>query len=402
MDRIAALPAGGVLVERLADTPGVYLVGGAVRDLLLGIAPHDLDVAVEGDAVALAHRLGGQIRAHGRFGTCTATVDGVAYDLARTRRERYAQPGALPDVEPASLTEDLARRDFTVNAIAIALAGPEAGSVIAVPDALEDLGRRRLRVMHAGSFVDDPTRLLRLARYAGRLDFTVPDETRALAGAAIAGDALASVSGPRIGAELRLLAREPETLAGFGWLAELGIDHAIHPAFGVGDFGLARAALQLVPEDGRPDRVILALASLDVPANQIGSLLQSLDFPAADRDIIARTSRGARQLAERLGVARTSSQIADAVGDAPVEAVALAGALGAARPAAQWLGQLRHVRLDIGGADLIAAGIAPGPAIGRGLQAALAAKLDGQAGDAEGELACALAAARGAGETRHG
>ncbi|MGH2883291.1 MAG: hypothetical protein ACRDPA_11440, partial [Solirubrobacteraceae bacterium] len=136
--RSLALPAARPLVARLPGAPTPYLVGGAVRDLMLGGAPVDLDLAVEGDAAAFAASLGGEVRVHDRFGTSTVKLDGFTYDIARTRREAYSHPGALPDVEPAPLAEDLTRRDFTVNAIALALAGATAGELSSAPGALDD------------------------------------------------------------------------------------------------------------------------------------------------------------------------------------------------------------------------------------------------------------------------
>ena len=178
---VHALPAAALLFDRLGDPRGVYLVGGAVRDLLRGGEPPDLDLVVEGDAAAIAERLGGRVVAHDRFGTSTVRLDGHTYDFARARTETYARPGALPDVAPASLAADLQRRDFTVNALAIALGGPHPGELSAVRGALEDLDAERLRVLHERSFIDDPTRLLRMSRYLARLGFSVEPHTRALA-----------------------------------------------------------------------------------------------------------------------------------------------------------------------------------------------------------------------------
>src|SRR5205085_8110891 len=122
-------------------------------------------LVVEGDTRALADRLG-TARHHDRFGTVRVVLDGHTYDLARARAETYPQPGALPEVVPAGLEQDLLRRDFTVNALAAALGGAEPGALRAAPDAVDDLAAQRLRVLHDASFVDDPTRLLRVARYA--------------------------------------------------------------------------------------------------------------------------------------------------------------------------------------------------------------------------------------------
>src|SRR3954451_15132627 len=173
--RLRARPRAARLLDALAGVEGAHLVGGAVRDVLLGGEAVDLDVAVEGDAAAAARtaaeRVGGRVREHERFATATVEADDLAFDVARARRERYPAPGALPEVEPASLEEDLLRRDFTVNTLAAALGPPTPGELRSAPGALEDLETRRLRVLHDDSFTDDPTRLLRLVRYAARLRF---------------------------------------------------------------------------------------------------------------------------------------------------------------------------------------------------------------------------------------
>ena len=391
--RVASLPAGAPLIGRLqhvAGPPNVYLVGGAVRDLLLGGEPFDLDLVVEGDAAELAAGLGGELRAYDRFGTSTVTVNGFIYDVATARRERYARPGALPDVTPATLVDDLTRRDFTVNAIAIALTGPRAGTVSSAPHALADLSARRLRVLHDRSFLDDPTRMLRMARYASRLGFAIEPHTAAL----VRPDALSTVSGARVGAELRLLAREPDPVAAFICLREFGLDRAIAPRFGLRDPSAARRALALLPRDGRRDRLVLSAAATDIPAGQLARRLDHLAFERVDREVIVAAATRARAVAAALAVATRPSEIAAAVDHAGPELVALAGALGPADPARVWLDRLRRVTLEISGEDLLAAGVPPGPAIGAGLRAALAAKLDGRVSGREQELAEALNGAR--------
>jgi tRNA nucleotidyltransferase (CCA-adding enzyme) len=398
LDRVRAVPAGRPLLDRLAGMSGVYLVGGAVRDLLLGGRPPDLDLVVEGDTAPVAARLDGEIVVHDRFGTATAAVGGFSYDLARARSETYPRPGALPEVTPSGLQEDLRRRDFTVNAIALALAGPAAGELTAFPGALEDLEQRTLRILHDRSFVEDPTRLLRLARYCGRLGFEIDRHTEELAQRAIRAGALGTVSGPRLGNELRLLAREPEPLLGLQALRELGLDRALHGRFGADDDQLAGRAFALLPADARRDRLALALASRHVPPNELRQLLDRLGFDARDRDAIVATAHRAPDVAEALTAARAPSEIARAVSGVPVEAVALAGALGPERTAREWLERLRTVGLEIDGTDLIAAGIPEGPAVGRGLRAALAAKLDGRAEDRTAQLAAALEAAHADGQ----
>jgi tRNA nucleotidyltransferase (CCA-adding enzyme) len=404
--RVRALPSAAPLLAAVGDEPGIYLVGGAVRDLLLGGGADqsrgdggspqgtDLDLVAEGDVAALAARLGGPYVLHQRFGTATVMLNGNSYDLAMARRETYGEPGALPDVSPATLREDLLRRDFTVNAIATALGGPRAGELRAVPNAIEDLSAGRLRVLHDRSFIDDPTRLLRLARYASRLGFEVEPGTLALARAAVDDGALETVSGSRIGSELRLLAREDDPVSALAALGPFGVDRAIHPRFGVTDLELARRALALLPPDGRRHVLALALASADIPPADLAALLDELAFDAESRDGILAAAGGAEAAAGGLAAATRPSEMAAAVGGGPLELVALAGALGPEDRAREWLERLRHVRLAIGGADLIAAGVPQGPAVGRGLAAAMAAKLDGSVSGREQELAEAVRAAR--------
>jgi tRNA nucleotidyltransferase (CCA-adding enzyme) len=392
--RVQSLPAAAPLLERMGDQPGVHLVGGAVRDLLIGEEPTELDLVVEGDAAELAACLGGSVRVHDRFGTSTVSLNGFTYDIARARRETYSHPGALPDVTPASLAEDLLRRDFTVNAAAIALNGVRAGELSTAPGTIEDLDARRLRVLHDRSFLDDPTRLLRLVRYASRLGFMVEPHTGELAARAIEARALGTVSGARLGAELRLLAREDDPIAALQGLSEHGLSAAIDPGFGLEDEVLAARALALLPEDGRRDLLVLALAAGRVPGRRLAPLLDRLAFVAADRDTIIVSASGAEALASALQRASKPSEIAAAAAGAPAELVAIAGALGPAERASEWLTSLRGVGLEIAGADLLAAGVPEGPAIGAALRAALAAKLDGRVSGREQELAEALRTAR--------
>ena len=396
--RIRALPGASSLLERLdPDGPPVHLVGGSVRDLLLERTPPELDLVVEGDVAPVAARLGGEIRSHGRFGTATVTVDGRTFDLARARRESYARPGALPEVEPAELSEDLKRRDFTINTGAIALTGPQPGTFVSDPHLPSDLETHVLRVLHDRSFVDDPTRLLRLARYAGRLGFTVEPHTRALVDDAGRRGALSTVTGARIGAELRLLAAESDPLAALAALHELGLDTPLGLDGDAPTIERARRALALLPAGERPDRLVLAAAlerraRTDAP----GAVRAGLDlwgFEAADREAILAAASRSRELASALGAAASPSEIAAAARHAPPELIALAGALGPAPTARQWLEQLRHVRLEITGDDLLAAGVPRGEAIGRGLRAALREKLDARVAGRDEELQVAVRAA---------
>jgi tRNA nucleotidyltransferase (CCA-adding enzyme) len=410
LERLHGLPGGEALLEVAGQRSDVELVGGAVRDLLLGREPRELDVVVGGDEEAftqaaplfareLAARLGVLAGANGheRFGTALVEWDGGRIDVATRRAESYPASGALPDVRAGTEQEDLERRDFTVNAIAVRLGGERRGEVRAVADALSDLEAGRLRVLHKQSFVDDPTRLLRMARYRARLGFEVEDHTATVAAAAVAGRALDTVSGARIGAELRLALAEDDAVAALGAIDELGVLSALHPRLRL-DKPIVLGALALLPEDGRRDLLLMAALGLPLilragedPNVELSALLDRWDFPAADRDRVAAATVAVPRLIEQLPSAARPSALRAAVQGVPPEGVALAGALGCEEQARRWLQDMRHIHLEIDGSDLLAAGLPEGPEIGRRLEAVLELRLDGRLPDGrEAELRAAL------------
>jgi tRNA nucleotidyltransferase (CCA-adding enzyme) len=341
----------------------IAVVGGFVRDVWLRREPRELDVVVEGDAGLVARSLGGEVVVHEPFGTATATGEGWRVDVAMARRERYRAPGALPQVEPASIEEDLARRDFTVNAIAVTLDGRQ----LAADRALEDLRSATLRVLHERSFSDDPTRLLRLARYAQRLGFAVEPHTAELAGQA----SLEGLSAARLGGEVRLALAEEDPLGVLARVADrlpIAIDAA-----------LVQRALALAPAGSDNAMLMLGLLTREP------GWLARLELTAREHSLALACHR-ARPPAEL-----TPSRLWRAWHGAAVEVVAAAGARGGEQAAREWLDELRHVRLEIGGEDLLAAGLEEGPAVGRALERALEAKLDGElSGGHDAELAYAL------------
>jgi tRNA nucleotidyltransferase (CCA-adding enzyme) len=378
--RLQQAPGAEVVLGAVADEPGVHVIGGAVRDALLDHVPRELDLVVEGDAAAVARRaaarVGGTVVVHERFGTATVGAGGYLFDLAGARRERYPRPGALPEVTlGATIAEDLERRDFTVNAIAARLAD---GALTAHPGAREDLAAGLLRVLHDRSFADDPTRLLRLARYAARLGFAAEPHTGELAAAAVAGGAVATVSGERLGNELLLLAREPQPEA-LAALARHGLGAALLPGFEA-DPGRVRAARDACPPDARRDLVALAACCTQVAG--LRERLAALGFPARERDLVVAAATAPARLGDPPA---SDAALWRVLRHEPPEAAAMIGAR-------RWLDDVRHRRLAIGGRDLLAAGV-EGPAVGRGLEAAMVAMLDGAAGDREAQLAAALSAA---------
>jgi tRNA nucleotidyltransferase (CCA-adding enzyme) len=371
-NKTAQIDADG-LAQRLGAFPGIarlreaaagieaYVVGGAVRDALLGAERADLDLVVEGDIAPLAEALGGELREHERFSTATVRNGSLHVDLARSRAEEYEHPGALPEVHPAPLADDLARRDFTVNAMAIPLT--EGGELIDPQGGLDDLKAGLLRVLHPRSFFDDPTRALRAARYAARLGFELEPGTAEL----LRGTTdLCTVSEDRVDAELLKIAAEPQAARALELLGEWGV-------LDVDDY-----AAELV----RRLDALLAAPPWAGYADRVGAVAAVARGAAADQEALPASSPGAPSAGRRLAAGHTP------------EALAIGRARGAS-----WLddyaGNWRHVELEIDGGDLIEAGVEQGPALGRGLRAALDAKLDGDASGREQELAVALRAARG-------
>jgi tRNA nucleotidyltransferase (CCA-adding enzyme) len=363
-ERLEALPGIEVL-RTVGETVPAYLVGGAVRDLLLGKERADLDVVVEADVRPLAETLGGEVTSHERFETATISLNGVKVDLARSRAETYPAPGALPEVRPAPVQEDLARRDFTVNAMALPLGGP--AELIDPHGGLQDLGLGLLRVLHPRSFIDDPTRALRAARYAARLDMELEPNTAKL----MAIVDLGSVSADRVDAELRRIAGEDSAPRALALIRDWRL--ADIPERAVGLAATLRELASQPPWAGVAD-----------PVEAIVALVEQGPRAAAVRE---QAEALARVTPER------PSDAVRAVGAAPPVAQLLGRALGG-----MWLDEYvsrwSRVGLEIGGRDLMAAGVPEGPAVGQGLAAALYAKLDGEIEGREQELHVALAAAR--------
>lgn len=366
-DRVEALPLGALRQRLIAAQ--AYLVGGWIRELMAGRDPGgDLDIAVRRPLEELLEELDADFEIevldhHRRFGTATVMVADLRVDLTRTRRETYARPGALPDVSPAGIEEDLARRDFTVNAMALPLAPPNA--VLDPHGGSADLEQGVLRVLHERSFVDDPTRAIRAARYASRLDLRPDQQTLAL----LAETRLEDVSLARRDAELARLAAEGDAPRGFALLAGWEV------------LPISGEALELVAEVDR-------LAS-EAP--------WSGDRVARSRAILLAVDGGERAKAAialaGTSPGRPSEAVRLAAGHQPAELLLAAAAGG------EWLGdyerEWRAVALEIDGEDLIAAGIPEGPAVGAGLRAALERKIDGGLrGGREKELAAALEVAR--------
>ena len=212
----------------------VYLVGGFVRDLLIGIDNLDMDVTVEGDAIFFAERFvelyGGRVRSHKKFGTAVLILhDDRKIDVASTRLEYYDSPGVLPTVERASLRHDLYRRDFTVNTLAICINGNRFGQLTDHFGGQQDIQERVVRVLHNLSFVEDPTRVFRAIRFEQRLGFHIAPHTENLMQSAVRMNLLEKLGGERLLSELVQIMREKEPIAAITRMASFGLLPYIHP-----------------------------------------------------------------------------------------------------------------------------------------------------------------------------
>jgi tRNA nucleotidyltransferase (CCA-adding enzyme) len=394
-DRVSAAQIERLrLVARLAgraDTTA-WLVGGAVRDALLGEASLDLDVTVEGDplplARSLAEALGGRLTVHERFGTAAIESGEFHFDVATARRETYPHPGALPVVEPASLDEDLRRRDFSVNALALRL---DSG-LDTLYDPLggrADLGVRAIRGLDEATFRDDPTRVIRAARYAARLGGGLEAQTEGWLLAAVNGDALATITGTRQWQELRRLLWEgcaPAALALLqDWqaLPALGLcpprEGALRELYGA----LVPSSLALVPSER-------ALAVLGLLAEDAGAAAEHFGLTAEERRVVVAAGKLAAAPPPCVfAAAPKSSTLYETLGRFPQPALlALWVRYPASRPALLRYGAVAELRPDVDGRDLQSLGFAPSAGFTPALQAALRAKLDDHANEEE-QLAAA-------------
>lgn len=392
---------------RLADQMGLtaHVVGGFVRDMLLGRENLDVDIVVEGDGIeyaeAAAERLGGRIVVHRRFGTAILVLSPTMHaDIASARTEYYARPGALPTVEASSLRQDLLRRDFSINAMAACI-NPGCFGVVSDPfGGLRDLEKHRIRVLHAMSFVEDPTRVFRAARFEQRYGFEIEPATEALARQCVEMGMLDDVSGARIRAELFEILREEDVVAPLARLAEFG-------------------ALAHVAADALPEGALEEIASVQRAAGELADTLPG-GFAREHAIALALVAHAERHEAERwarwLRLARVHREAAGLLaerrdsllhtlaGGAEIPASRLhhmlapftneaivylyAVARGRARARVEkYARELVHVKAAVSGEDLVALGLTPGPEFSAILDRALDDRLDGVAVGRAAELA---------------
>ena len=363
----------------------VYLVGGVVRDLLLGYPNFDLDLVVEGDAVKLAQQVTetGQARllAHKRFGTAKLKYDDFTLDLATARKETYARPGALPAVTPGTLIDDLIRRDFSINAMAMSLTTDNYGQLIDPYQGKNDLEHRLIRVLHSRSFSDDATRILRGVRYEQRFGFEFEAQTADLLERDI--PMLDTISGDRIRHELELILKEQRPERAIERLGELGVLARINSSL-KGDGWIANKfdRARRLKKPAQLPSLFFCLLVYSLNETDIEQLLVRLNIPAK----LSRAMRDTVRLKTRLPLLDEPSLKPSEIHYLLTEYETLAiqtDAIATESPTVRrslqlFLTKLRYVRTALDGEDLKKLGVSPGPEMGRVLRMLHKAKLDGE------------------------
>ena len=364
----------------------LYLVGGVVRDMLLGRSNFDLDMVVEGDAIALGKLLakitGGKITTHPRFGTAKLTWDTWTIDIITARSETYARPGALPTAKPGILAHDLFRRDFTINAMAVELISGRWGQLIDLYGGQQDLKQKQIRILHKGSFTDDATRIWRAIRYEQRLDFNIEASTLRLLKRDI--PQLDTISGDRIRHELELVLKESAPEKVLSRADKLRVLGNIHPNLQYNDWLTEKfqAARQLSEPQLPSATLYLALLTYSLTDSEIADLIAYLHLPKPLGETLCDTISLKTELKLLSKPKLRPSRVYELLDGYPVTAItanSLATDSAVVRHNIQlFLTKLRYVKTAVTGEDLKKRGVPAGPRIKAILQKLLEARLDGK------------------------
>ena len=368
-----------------------YLVGGAVRDALLRLPVADIDITVVGMTSGLprgvARALNGRVIAHSQFNTFAINAAGRHIDLAMARHESYTQPGALPTVVPGTIQQDLARRDFTINAMAVSIGANTFGELLDPFDGQSDLKTGLVRVLHDDSFRDDATRILRAARYTVRLGFALEAHTEQI----LRRDAsyLDTISPSRLRDEYMRVLREGRAVSTIEMLHTLGALRPVHPALTLS--GEMLAALRRAEQTTRTDKHLIYLCLLfqSMSRSERQSLISRLALPSDQaeaindtRSITCMTAELERELSRGEIYLRLESY-----SEAAILACALSEGEGpASRSLMLFLDELRHIRPILNGNDLVALGVPQGPQIGVLLRELLVARIDNEVKTRQDEI----------------
>jgi tRNA nucleotidyltransferase (CCA-adding enzyme) len=381
----------------------VFVVGGFVRDLLLRQENFDVDIVVEGDGIAFAEeyarRYGCRVRAHKKFATAVLIFpDGFKVDVASARTEYYLEPGALPTVETASIKLDLYRRDFTINALAIALNGPHFGELLDYFGGQNDLREKAVRVLHNLSFVEDPTRMFRAIRFEQRLGFQMGKHTEHLLKSAVRMGFLDKISGPRVFNELMLILRENDPLPAMKRLDELGLLAFIHPQLSSMSllkkmFSDAKRAFdwyELLYTGQRCHRWLVFFLCLfaELDGSEVQQVVQRLGMPPRYEKFFGLERDAAHSVMSKLEwrcqqrLDFRDSEIFNLLKDLPVETLLYGMARTeheeTRRIISHFITHLRQVHSLLRGSDLLSMGIEPGPVYREVFEQLLAERLDGK------------------------
>lgn len=388
----------GELAERRSVC--VYAAGGFVRDLLLDIPNLDVDLVVEGNGIrfakAFARRAKAHVTIHKRFGTATvAFADGHTFDVATARTESYDAPAALPTVQPATLTQDVCRRDFTINTLAVRLNVPHFGELVDLHNGLRDLQNKTIRVLHGLSFVDDPTRVFRAIRFEQRLGFQLNWSTAVLTEEAVKMGFLHRLSPSRLSAELLHVLSEREPVKTLARLADFNLLQFIHPQLkwssrlaqllDAVDKAVAWHA-QLSPEPLSSPWVVYGMALVDhLPQPAAQEILARLTFPRRQsRSLLWRANAQVRpyeiikSLERTVSPAETFRALYNLPDETLVFLMAKVRSERGKQNIADQLTTYRRVRPILRGNDLKAMGLKPGPLYNLILNRLLDARLNGE------------------------
>jgi tRNA nucleotidyltransferase (CCA-adding enzyme) len=387
IDKLSSqLPTEGRrLLEAVIDCAGHYdmrafLVGGPIRDLLLERPALDIDVSVEGDAIMLANAVAREAHAkvvkRSEFGTAALKAGDFALDLATARSEVYPRPGALPRVRSSTIDDDLLRRDFTINAIALELAGTSPGRLLDPVGGIQDARAGQVRVLHDRSFQDDPTRIIRAIRYETRLGFWIEEGTYDLIQRDLAY--LETVSGTRIRQELTRTFAEPDPAKVLARMQKLGVLQAIHPGIRLDERQL-QSIQAMSPLTAGTHPVVFALLAWHLPYDQFPGLVSRLALTKAQREAVLAVP-AVRDLRPELVDDLQPSEVDALLSPYPWPAVLALGSVedsAASYWSRKYIGEIMNVRTELRGNEVEAMGIPRGPKVGEVLALLRAARLDG-------------------------
>jgi len=367
----------------------LYLVGGSPRDIFLAKKITDLDFAIDGDPINLANSLPNKLHAKliakSQFGTIKLQLHNHTIDVARTRNETYAKPGALPTVSNSSIEEDLARRDFSINSIAVSLSNPDWGNILDPYGGRKDLDNRLIRILHPGSFNDDPTRIFRAIRYEQRLGFTIEKKTKKALLESI--EFIHSISGERLRSEFRYIFDEPLVLDILERGRFLPILTAIHLGFQSFNTKEIHEALRTMPKyyvnhfDQVHNLIYLAFLAYYLTPEESVQFIKKLSMPKSWKQIVRDTISVRSIIPEITRINLKESSLFKYLRGHCYEAILANRLLTKSECAKKRLDKfikvLQYMKPELSGFELQKMGVPNGPLIGQLLSEIMVQKLDG-------------------------